>query len=708
MLTALVFLAASLSAGEWDARLATLSFQVDRLEAVTVAEGLESEKAGRVAALRELLAKGADSTESFNALYMEIDAARTWLLANSREKPALAAGNFGETDAAWRIITPDLDFLWHRDSLAMEITAGGHTWRFEGGAPNDIEREGKKFSLTDARVKSAAPLFTGYGAGMILALSDFEAAPGLALHCTVQCVGKEIVFDLAAGRDADTVSLVRWPKAVITEKTPDNLAVIPRMQGMLVPGDWPQRIYDADLCQSRGFYMPWWGQIQNGHGVQAILETDMDAGGEYEHPKGGPTRIAPRWYPTLGRLGYLRSIRYVFSDDATYVTMAKRYRRYVQEKGNFVSLKEKLAATPALNDVIGQPVIHLGALYHFVPSAQLFNKDRIENNHAMNTFDQLREGLEELKARGLDKAYVHLDGWGFYGYDNGHPDVMPVGEEQGGAEGMRRLADKCAEMDYLFAVHDQYRDFYLNAAAFDDRLTVTRLDGSREEHSVWCGGPQTILSPRFAPEYVRRNHDWFAANGINVRGAYLDVFAVVPVEESAQAAHPVTRAECAEYRRDCFDILKARGYVVSSEEPADYLVRTLHLVHHGPYATYPNIGGGGPCGIPVPLFSLVYHDSILLPWDMGDDGGWGIPKGDPGRLHCLLNAGLPYIDTGADEKAVALTKEAADLAKRCAFAEMTDHKFLDKSWRKQESAFSDGTRVVVDFDKKTAEIIPAP
>lgn len=80
-------------------------------------------------------------------------------------------------------------------------------------------------------------------------------------------------------------------------------------------------------------------------------------------------------------------------------------------------------------------------------------------------------------------------------------------------------------------VHDQYRDFYLNAVSFDDRLTATRLDGSREETSTWCGGPQTILSPRFAPEYVRRNHDQFAAHGINVRGAYLDVFSVVPLEE---------------------------------------------------------------------------------------------------------------------------------------------------------------------------------
>ena len=369
-----------------------------------------------------------------------------------------------------------------------------------------------------------------------------------------------------------------------------------------------------------------------------------------------------------------------------------------------MSLSEKLVRTPALDEVIGKPVVHLGALYHFVREASLFNKERIEANHALTTFDQLAEGLRKLKEAGIEHAYVHLDGWGFYGYDNGHPDVMPVGQEQGGWEGLKRFADTCTELGYLFAVHDQYRDFYLNAVSFDDRLTVTRLDGSREEHSVWCGGPQTILSSRFAPEYVRRNHDLFAAHGVKVRGAYLDVFSVVPLDESAQAAHPVTRAECAEYRRNCFDLLRARGYVVSSEEPTDYLVRSIDLVHHAPYSTSPNIGGGDATGIPVPLFNLVYHDSLLQPWDMGENGGWGIPNGDAGRLHCLLNAGLPYVGPGATSQQISQVVEAAQLARRCGMLEMTSHEFLDDTRRLQRTTFSDGTTVTVNFDTKESSI----
>lgn len=705
MLAAALCVMLSLSAGEWDARVATVSSHADRLEAFVVEEGAAAEKTARLAALRERLGAGADSAESFAALYTAFDETRAWLLAHSQERPAVAEGVFEETQEHWRITTKDLTLTWRRDTLGMEVSAGGQTWAFGESDKLDIQMEAGRLSLKDARSVRAERLFTGWSAGLVVSFSDFEKAPGFALHVSAHCEGPEVVFDLAA-EDTDAVlKEIRWPKPLLTDKTPGDVAVIPRMQGMLLPGDWPQHIQSEETVNSRTHYMPWWGHLRNGRGAQAIIETPFDAAGYYVHPEGGPTRAGVAWQASLGRMAYLRTVRYVFSENATHVTLAKRYRRHVIERGDFVSLREKEAATPALAEVVGRPVVHLGALYHFVPQASMYNKETPEANHSLNTFDRLRADLEGLKAAGIDSAYVHLDGWGYYGYDDGHPDVIPAGVEQGGAEGLRALAAKCAEMGYFFAVHDQYRDFYLNAASFDERLTLTHLNGKRDEHSVWCGGPQTFLNPRFAPGYVRRNHDWFVENGIPVRGAYLDVFSVVPPEESARKAHPTTRAESALYRRQCFDVLKARGYVVSSEEPTDYFAGTLHLVHHGPYATHPHIGGGAACAIPVPLFNLVYHDSLMTPWEMGEDGGWGIPKGDSGRIHCLLNAGMPYVGPGADAAAIARVKEACALQETCAFAEMTDHRFLDDTRRKQETTFSNGVVVRADFDAKTAEVV---
>ena len=690
---------------EFASRIAVLQGHLERLHAITTPAELEREKTAKLDEIKKLLDAGAATEEAFNELYYKMDAVRTWLLANSVDRPVLPEGGFEDTAGAWIVRNPQLELAIDKADLSITVKTAEEAWQMAPCDDADLEvRGGRDFGFRSAQSKRAEAFNTGYSVGMTVSLGDFPEAPGFELILCINLIGNEVVFELVAPGDLENLRAINWPKALLTSNTADDLSVVPYMQGMLLPGNWDQKVRCRDLCNSRSLYMPWWGQIRNGRGVLTILETSDDAGAGYEHPAGGPTRIQPRWYASMGKVRYPRVVRYVFDDDATYVSMAKRYRRYVRETGRFVSLDEKRVRTPNLNEVIGRPVIHIGSLYHFVKEASLFNKDRIELNHQLIIFDELAAGLRKLKEKGIDDAYVHLDGWGFYGYDNGHPDVLPPGEEQGGWEGLRDFADACDELGYLFAVHDQYRDFYFNAVSFDDRLAATRSDGSREEHSTWCGGPQTILNSWFAPGYVRRNHDLFAANGVKVRGAYLDVFSVVPLEESAQKAHPMSRTECARRRRECFDLLRARGYVVSSEEPTDYLVAHLDLVHHAPYPTAPHIGGGGPVGIPAPLFNLVYHDSILTPWDMGEDGGWGIPKGDAGRLHCMLNAGLPYAGIGADAGAVERVKKAAELSLRCSTKEMTNHEFLDDSHRRQRTTFSDGTQVTVDFDSKTFEV----
>ena len=163
---------------------------------------------------------------------------------------------------------------------------------------------------------------------------------------------------------------MNWPKAVELGNAESDVSVIPRMQGMLVPGNWPQAIEARDLCNSRSFYMPWWGQIRDGQGVQVILETSDDAGGTYATPPAVPHASrrggTPAWDDSD-----ITPARYIFDEHATYVTMCKRYRAYVEQRGSVVTLSEKLVRTPALAEVIGRPVVHLGALYHFVPQASL-------------------------------------------------------------------------------------------------------------------------------------------------------------------------------------------------------------------------------------------------------------------------------------------------------------------------------------------------
>jgi len=222
---------------------------------------------------------------------------------------------------------------------------------------------------------------------------------------------------------------------------------------------------------------------------------------------------------------------------------------------------------------------------------------------------------------------------------------------------------------------------------------------------IWWGGKQSILCSRFAPGYVARNHRRILGQGVKLRGAYLDVFAVVPGDECYSPDHPVTRADSLRFRGEAFNVIRDLEGIVSSEEPADWAMRYLHLVHHGPFALDPNPGKGPAMGVPIPLHTLVYHDALVVPWSLGK-GGWGIPDDDLGFLHALSCAGVPYVSLHPDAAHLQQVRELCGLHYRLALVPMVRHEFLSKNYRRQRTSFADGTTVEVDFESGKHEISP--
>ena len=80
--------------------------------------------------------------------------------------------------------------------------------------------------------------------------------------------------------------------------------------------------------------------------------------------------------------------------------------------------------------------------------------------------------MKRLKALGLDKLYIHTDGWGKNGYDNDHPYILPPCEQAGGWVGFKKFSDVCRELGYVFALHDQYRDYYYDSPVFDKNKAI--------------------------------------------------------------------------------------------------------------------------------------------------------------------------------------------------------------------------------------------
>jgi hypothetical protein len=639
-----------------------------------------------------------------------------------RGAPVLASDRNGAAvHVAGRNAVLDLD----PKTLAIHLTAAGTRWDLlpasRTGLRLRFEGRDRTASLADAKSIAVAPWNTGARHGVKLTLSNWGDAP-LTLHLTVafEEASGDLVFDLAA--DESRGAVVRrldWPEAV-DPKEPDDV-VLSNIHGVLLPRDYAQPynpIRDADPngtsdhkseIQSNiieDWSMSWWGYERSGAGLMAIVETPDDAAYRFSHPPGGPTVIGPRWRPSLGRLGYLRSVRYCFLPGGGYVAMAKRYRQYAQDAGLFVSLREKAARTPEVQRLIGAPMMRARTLTNVKPGSNDFNrlKDKALA-HSVITFDQRAALLRQAKTEGWSPLTVVIAGWPHFGYDRQHPDALPPSPEAGGWDGLKRLADTSRDLGFPFSLHDQYRDYYVDAPSFSPEFAIHEEDagpaevfpgtrfGDWKEGTVpfmdhWEGGKMSYLNPRLMLEHLKKNYQALFDHGIHPDGTYIDVFGYVPPDEDFNPEHPTTRTDGRLARIDCFNWCREHLGFVGTEAGCDWTV---------PYVDFCSPERERK-GIPIPLYGLVYHDAIITAYDVND-------------LRGFLNAGLPQVPLrGGDSLPApdiqAKARRMAALQKRLAFVEMTSHEFLDGSRTKERTTWADGTTVTVDWTTQTVVIAP--
>lgn len=518
-------------------------------------------------------------------------------------------------------------------------------------------------------------------------------------HVYVDRTTEDIVFEVRVDCDKrGEIEVVSYPAPFdFDAKEGEGYTVLPRMQGSLVPAGKEIRIDIGDIF-GRDAYMAMYGQVKDGAGYTAIFDTPYDA----KYITDG-RRIIPLHRTSLGKMAYIRKMIYRFREECDYNVIAKCYRAYIKENGKLVTLREKFARNPIAARLPGCPVIHTKISTHVQPGCRSYNKENPEKNDYFFTFAQREKELISLKEKGLEKAYTHFDGWGVRGYDNLHPSPFPPSEEAGGAEGMKKLSDTTRSLGYIFGVHDQYRDFYLDCPDYSDDEATMKIDGSYPRKDYWAGGVHSYLCSTRAVDYVRRNYAEFERLGIKIEASYLDVFSIADLDECFNPDHPTTREQCAKDRMHCLDILTDKGIIPSSEEAFDCVIPSMVLCHHAPYCTFDRKGKEIDSGeIRIPLLNLVYHDCLVVPWIGLKDtrGGDGIPKNDSAYSHAILNGDPVYCPIDATKEQIAEVKFACALSEKLALCEMVKHEFLSDDFRKQRTTFSDGTTIEVDFDKE--------
>ena len=620
---------------------------------------------------------------------------------------------------------------------SYEIIYKGFSWVSDGRIPYIIIRKkaGEKYLSTYRTLYSALNKKIEYKGNKIVSRLSGYIAFGkkldFTLILTAELTGEnEVEFSLRAENETGCdIQAVYFPAPFNSKKKGANSYHIDAMrQGFLLPDG-----YKENFASTFGFahylrkintgdcYMPIWGRVCDGHTFTAIVETPYDACMFSSFGKHRAFVNSVHWMSSLGKLSYERKIKFIFHEKGDYNTVAKDYRQYLIESNQFVSINDKIKQNKNIEKLIGCPVLHHKIYSKINEKSKFYDKDGT-NEILYATFYERAEQMKKLKECGLEKLYIHTDGWGKDGYDNNHPYILPPCEAAGGWDGFKEFSKVSRDLGYIFALHDQYRDYYYSSPVFDMNKAVMKIDGSHPYCSIWDGGEHTFLCASQALTFVKKTYSELEEHGVDVQGAYLDVFSVMNGDECFNPAHKITREESIKCRAECFDYLNSKGMIMSSEEPAMQLLNHLALVHHGPFTLRPQENGQA-VGIPVPLGNLVFHDCIMVPWNWFNN--WGIPKGDDGDLYCALCAGMPYISPfgsglkkiGTDNRTADLkllsddelkkeinrVKPLADLQAKLYNKEMVKHEFLG-SIRRQKATYSDGTTVVIDLDKNTYDI----
>ena len=614
----------------------------------------------------------------------------------------------------------------HEETLLVSLFRNDAEWNWREDFVPTLECDEGIFSFTDARSVSHELFQNGIGTGIRSCFEGFEANGTVRPYSFetliwIEAVSGDIRFEwLPLCEEGLSVKKVRWPGEMSFEKASRSwYSVLNHQQGLLVPNDWEtalDHVVFNGFFETAGAYMPWFGQVKDREGYIAICETPWNAGYTAEHPAGGPySHVGIYYEPSLGKMDYRRVLRYTLLSDCDYNDLCKVYRAYVRETGHLRTLAEKAAQNPSVDRLIGCSFVHTGIKTVVQPDSDFFDPENPEKNNHCTPFSKRTEEIKLLHNMGVEKLYLHLDGWAQPGYDNCHPDYSPACIEAGGWEGMKELADTMHEYGYLFGIHDQYRDFYKSAKSFDENYACRLTDGTIPEHHRWAGGPQSYLCATQAPYYLKRNFAALFENGIELDGAYLDVFTCNEGDECTNPEHRMTRRECYEYRGQCFSWLLAHGILSSSEEVSDWAIPSLVFCHYAPYSFMMKRPGLPKDGIPVPLFNLVYHDCVIEPWMMDK-----VSENDDYMLYALLNGGAPYLlrdaaylntdgsfegdELLALEEMIRRSKTVSALHEKIAKCEMVRHRMNPENWWIQETEFSDGTKVKVDFKNQTYEI----
>ena len=391
-----------------------------------------------------------------------------------------------------------------------------------------------------------------------------------------------------------------------------------------------------------------------------------------------------------------RQVRFRFLEKGGYVDMAKAYREIAREKGYLVTYREKAERDSTFALSIGTHRIDSGLdIRELLPLCEKLTEAGISN--VLVKFTASRDNVayipgERLRETGIlqeyQEKYSHIP---LYEYENTRDLYVTEGE---------------------FALNPQYVDIAepYKAVAVNGEYTKGWVDNT--------GNAAYILCPRFARQYVDYRMRRYPLEDYPYAARLFDIFATTNLSEGEcyDGAHPWSRLETAELRKDCMRYTREKYRLdVHTEGTAEYYV-PLCNTFEGSLAVmnYPGVDHQGEkvdldVRCRIPFWELVFHDcaATYFHWEHGGlshpsrayDDAMVMLYGERGMF--LPGFWDNAFETGLIDEMIERIRKLNLVLDRVKTDRMEDHCFLTEDGRVQRTVFSSGVSVTANLDRHT-------
>lgn len=415
---------------------------------------------------------------------------------------------------------------------------------------------------------------------------------------------------------------------------------------------------------------------------------------------------------------------YRMPEDSDYNDMAALYRQIKKP----VLLKDRAKENPCLAYAAESMEIRIRLAWKPVPTPVKCQTEENEPEVIVGcTLERVKDILDGLKARGVDKAEICLVGIETRGHDGRWPQLLPIEEKIGGREQLEEVCAYGQKLGYQMVVHTNSSEMYQISADWDENdLIVTKEGEYSKDEILWGGGQPFHICPIRTIRYTDRNLE--AVKEMGFKGVhYIDVLTNFSPRNCYSKAHPVTARESAELickigqkTRDLFGGFACEGGFDFAADVLDYVL----------YTSYNLYGEQHPmCDETLPFWQLVYHGSILYN-PSTETVNYGV-KEEISRLKFIEYGGRPlgyfnskYVDEvegscgnwmGTEDLLCETDKQLEDSLdiikamydeycqlRELQYAVMLKHEKLDEGIYR--ILYSDQTEIIVDYGKKSYRV----